>query len=832
MVSKLVSHFCPGLRIVLPIEQVLTELLQANQQHSCVVLQAPPGAGKTTRVPLALLESPWLHGKIILIQPRRLAVYSAAHRLAQQLGETPGHRVGYRTRYDRCVSEHNRIEVVTDGIFLAQIQRDPELRGIAMVLFDEFHERSVNVDLGLAFALEAQQLREPDTPLRLLVMSATLDGERLSQWLDAPLIQSLGRSYPVATHYRPIPRDRYPDQAICDVIEEALRREHGSLLVFLPGMREIRSVQRRLEESGLPDDLRLYPLHASLPKEQQQAALSPATAGTRKLVLATNVAETSITIEDVRVVIDSGQVRVARYDERRGLNGLHTEMVSAASAEQRRGRAGRTQPGVCYRLWAESRHASLKAFNDPEILTTDLQPIALELAQWGVHDLNDLTLLDRPPTDRLQRARESLRQLGALRDDDTISPFGRQLGQLGLPPRLAALVLNSQGSAVQEEAIRCAAILSEGDPMRQSADQFQADIHLRLGQLESGGPQRIKNLVKQIRQRLPKVASPPQQLTLSQALAKAFPDRIAQQREGHAQRYLMSNGKGVQLQRNDKLSAHRYLVILEAGGSDTEARVELACPITLDELKQALPNLLESRPAVYWDADRQAVTAQQQQRLAGLVLHQQPLPKPWPPEAQARLLAALVDARLEPLPWDNSSRQFCSRLNWIALQQPGAWPDFSMNTLCQEAQQWLLPFLENRYSFGELAEVPLLDALKNRLGWERLAQLDQQAPACWTLATGTHRIHYEHNTPTLRVRLQECYGLQNHPTLPGGCPLTLELLSPAQRPIQITRNLIAFWSGSYAEVAKEMRGRYPKHFWPDDPASAKPTTRTKRSMGG
>ena len=818
---------------MLPIEQVLPELLQTSQQHSCVVLQAPPGAGKTTRVPLALLECPWLQGRIILIQPRRLAVYSAAHRLAQQLGQAPGQSVGYRTRYDRCVSEQNRIEVVTDGIFLAQIQRDPELSGVAMILFDEFHERSVNVDLGLAFALEAQQLRESNQPLRLMVMSATLDGERLGQWLDAPLIQSLGRSFPVETLYRPVPRDRYPDQAICDVIEEALRREPGSLLVFLPGMREIRAVQRRLEESGLPDGAQLYPLHASLPKEQQQAALAPGTDGVRKLVLATNVAETSITIEDVRVVIDSGQVRVARYDERRGLNALHTEMVSAASAEQRRGRAGRTQSGVCYRLWGESRQASLKAFNDPEILTTDLQPIALELAQWGVHDLNDLTLLDRPPHDRLQRARESLRQLRALREDSSITPFGRQLGQLGLPPRLAALVLNSQGSAAELDAIRCAAILSEGDPLRQAADQFQADIHLRLTQLESGGQHRIKSLIKQIQQRLPKDATAGQgpSISLPQALAKAFPDRIAQQRTGHAQRYLMSNGKGVQLQRNDKLAAHRYLVILEAGGNETEARVELACPITEDELKQALPDLVLNTPAVYWDAERQAVSAQQQTKLGSLVLQQQPLPKPWPPQAQALLLESLINARLAPLPWDDASRQFCARLSWLAQQQPDTWPDFSLNALCQDADQWLSPFLEQHYSFSELVAIPLLDALKSRLGWERLAELERQAPSSWTLATGTHSIHYDNDTPTLKVRLQECYGLQVHPTLPNGCPLTMELLSPAQRPIQITRDLIAFWSGSYGDVAKEMRGRYPKHFWPDDPASATPTTRTKRSMG-
>ncbi|MEE2732911.1 MAG: ATP-dependent helicase HrpB [Pseudomonadota bacterium] len=841
-------------QLELPIEQVLPELLQVSEAHSAMVLQAPPGAGKTTRVPLALLACPWLKGKILLIQPRRLAVYSAAHRLAQQLGEVPGQTVGYRTRYDRCVSGHNRIEVVTDGIFLAQIQRDPELNGIAMVLFDEFHERSANLDLGLAFALEAQQLRDSDQALRLMVMSATLDGERLSRWLDAPLIQSQGRSHPVTTHYRPLPRDRYPEQAIAAVIEEALRTEQGSLLVFLPGMGEIRALQRRLEQSSLPDQVVVLPLHASLPREQQQAALTPAPAGQRKVVLATNVAETSITIEDVRVVIDSGQVRVARYDERRGLNGLHTERVSAASAEQRRGRAGRTQPGVCYRLWGEIQQASLKPFSDPELLTTDLQPIALELAQWGVPNPEDLTLLDHPPADRLLRARASLRQLGALREDDAITEFGRRLGQLGLPPRLAALVLNCQGSPVLVDAIRCAAILNEGDPLLQGQGQHQgqdsvrADILLRLAHLESSRHPRLHALVKQIQQRLPRApvtrAEPltqtqtqTQTLTpsLAQALAKAFPDRIAQQRSGHAQRYLMSNGKGVQLHPHDPLTGQRFLVILEAGGSATEARVELACPLTLEDIKQALPALLQTTEALFWEPPRQAVAAQQQLRLGSLVLQQHPLPKPWPPQTQAQtqtlLLEALREAQLAPLPWTQESRQFCARLLWLASRPGEAWPDFSPEALAQSADEWLEPFLEQRSSFAELEHLPLLDALKNRLGWARLAELDGRAPTHWTLATGTHPIDYSNRTPTLRVRLQECYGLQQHPTLPDGTPLTLELLSPARRPIQITRDLVAFWSGSYTEVAKEMRGRYPKHFWPEDPASAPATTRTKRAMG-
>jgi len=841
---------------------VLPQLLSACAEQPCVVLQAPPGAGKTTRVPLALLEQDWLQGTIIVIQPRRLAVYSAARRLAAQLGERlegqQGPQVGYRTRYDRCVSQHTRIEVVTDGIFLARIQRDPELQGVAMVLFDEFHERSVNVDLGLAFALETQQvLRDAANPLRLLVMSATLDGDRLSQWLQAPLIESHGRSFPVETHYRPQPRDRYPDQHIAAVISQALQQESGSLLVFLPGMGEIRAVQRRLEEQGLPPGVEVCPLHASLPREQQQAALVPAPAGQRKVVLSTNVAETSITIEDVRVVVDSGQARVARYDERRGLNALHTEMISAASAEQRRGRAGRTQPGVCFRLWAESRQASLKPFNDPEILTTDLQPIALELAQWGVHKLQDLTLLDYPPVERLQRARKALRQLGALSEDHSITAFGRRLGTLGLPPRLAALVLACQGTTAQDEAIRCVAILSEGDPMSRGAGPLPADIQLRLAQLETSAVKtesavvkRLRSLCQQIQQRLQHSATAEANsnnskttFNLPQALARAFPDRIARQREAGSLRYLLSNGKGAQLHKDDKLAAHPLLVVLDAGGSGSDASIQLACPITLPELQLALPELIVEQAQLSWDDDRQAVSGQQQLQLGPLVLQQHPLPKPWRAElaeqASQLLLQQLQARELAPLPWKHDCEQFCQRINWLAQQQSHKqqsqkqeqpWPDFSRRALSADAGEWLQPFLQQRTSLRELDDLNLLDALHNRLGWDRLAALEQQAPTHWQLATGQHPLYYDTGTPTLKVRLQECYGLQIHPTLPGGEAITLELLSPARRPLQITRNLQAFWQGSYREVAKEMRGRYPKHFWPDDPATSHATTRTKKHM--
>lgn len=829
---------------MLPIDQVLTPLLLQIEQQPSVVLQAPPGAGKTTRVPLALLQCPWLAGKIILIQPRRLAVYGAAHRLAYQLGETPGATIGYRTRYDRKLGNNTKIEIVTDGIFLAQIQRDPELNGVGLVIFDEFHERSASMDLGLAFALESQSaLRDQHNPLRLLVMSATLDGERLSQWLQAPLIQSQGRSFPVQTLYRPKPVNTYSDQHIGNVILEALRNQTGSLLVFLPGMKEIRAVIRVLENAALEDHIDILPLHASLPQDQQQRALQPAANERRKVVLSTNVAETSITIEDVCVVIDSGQVRVARYDERRGSNVLCTETICAASAEQRRGRAGRTQAGSCYRLWSAGKQATLLDFSDPEILTTDLAPIALELACWGAADASELTLLDAPEQAPMQRARNNLLQLGALRENNTITPFGKRLHQLGLPPRLAALLWSCRHSANLVDAVACAAVLSEGDPLRLPADQFQADIHLRLELLQQPNQhnrtsqhKRLHTLRKQLLMRVQQLAEtapadPEPNLSLAQALAQAFPDHIAQQRSNNKRRYRMSNGKGCQLQRNDKLSQHPYLVILETSGNGTDATVQLACSISQPALEQALGSQLQQKECLYWDQQKQAVTAEHQTCLGALVLDQKPLTKPWPDTAIDLLQNALLENHLEDLPWNDQSRAFCARLNWLATHKTTTWPDYSKAALIQEADNWLRPYLITCTSFKEVARINLLEALKSRIPWDAHTLAEQAAPEHWLLPTGTRpAINYQLPSPTLSARLQEFYGMQQHPTLPCGQKLTLELLSPAHRPIQVTQDLPGFWQGSYSEVAKEMRGRYPKHFWPDNPATATATTRTKRAM--
>ncbi|HVK99749.1 MAG TPA: ATP-dependent helicase HrpB, partial [Dongiaceae bacterium] len=713
-----------------------------------------------------------------------------------------------------------------------------------LVIFDEFHERSVNLDLGLAFALETQSaLRDEQDPLKLLVMSATLDGERLSRWLDAPLVASEGRVFPVETHYAPLPVNTWPEQHTANTILRSLQQDSGNLLVFLPGLRELQRVKQRLEESELPANTQVFLLHASLPQDVQEQAIAPTQNSERKIVLSTNVAETSVTIEGIRVVIDSGQVRVARYDERSAMEKLETQFISAASAEQRRGRAGRMEPGTCYRLWSETAHTQLQAFTDPEILHADLAPVALELAQWGSADFSGLPLLNPPPADRYGRAVALLQDLDALDTQQRITAQGRQLTALGMHPRLATLVWNQRNRDTASAAIACAAILGEGDPLRFDGDSAQANLHLRLalwqssaphGQLQRGTWQRIQQLTQQTAKRLQTTwdKSAADHGDIGSALAQAFPDRVAQLRADSQSRYRMANGKGVQLGRQDALAGSPYLVILETDGAGNEPRVRLACPLTLTQLKTALKSHLRKQDVIRWNETRNAVEAEQQLQFGALVLERNRLPQPWPDAAQQCLLQALAQNDLNDLPWTDHTQQLLARLQWLHQQQPEQWPDVSRAALRTTVDTWLLPFLNNIYSFADLQKIDLNDALKNVLEWSQWQALDTQAPVSLILPAGTTReLDYAaENGPVLRARLQEFYGLKEHPTLPNGQRILLELLSPAQRPIQLTRDLPGFWHGSYKEVAKDMRGRYPKHYWPDDPASAAATTKTKRNM--
>ncbi len=828
----------------LPIEAILDSLIQQFSQQQRLVIQAPPGAGKTTRIPLALLERISPKGKIVLIQPRRLAVYSAARQLASNLGEAVGNTVGYRTRYDKQVSKRTQVEVITDGLFVNQIQNDPELNGISVVIFDEFHERSTNMDLGLAFALETQgALRDAHDPLHILVMSATLNGEHLSQWLQAPLLVSDGRSFPVQTYYQPLPKDQYLERFIAALVAPCLQQEPGNILIFLPGMKQIRQLQKQLEQMALGDTVEILPLHASLPAQQQEKAILPCESGRRKVVLATNVAETSITIEDVRVVIDSGLARVSRYDERRGFNQLITEHISKASAEQRSGRAGRTQAGICYRIWGESKQQSLKAYGDPQILTDDLTPIVLQLARWGVTDGTQLMLLDQPAKDMYERAQQFLLELGALQTNFTISELGRTLSSLPLPPRLGALVWRSRGYSHFTDCCFIAAVLSEGDPLSLPGDQFQSDLDLRLGLQrhndqygQSHRLKRVNQISKQLRQ-LVTDSNPKNTATdshhLSQALALAFPDRIAQQRQPGSHRYLLSNGKGVQLVRSDSLCQHPFLVVLDCDGDPREPYVKLACPIDLAQLRQSLSHQIQSSFRLDWDAEKKQVVAQNLEKLGQLSLSQKPVPKPWPltiqNQAQEKLLQAITVDQLEPLPWNDASEQLLSRIRWLHQQHPEQWPDASVETLIETAGRWLSPFLNECSSYKDLAGLDLHSALINILPWDQQQQLNAQAPSHWPLATGrSQRIDYsDQGGPLLSAPLQAFYGLNQHPTLPNGVPIRLQLLSPARRPLQITQDLPNFWAGSYVDIAKEMRGRYPKHHWPKQPELAQATEKAK-----
>jgi ATP-dependent helicase HrpB len=784
----------------------------------------------------------------MVIQPRRLAVYGAAHRMSELLEETIGQTIAYTTRYDRKGSPQSQIEVITEGIFLRMIQQDPELSGISTVIFDEFHERSVANDLSLAFALEAQQdLRDEATPLKLVVMSATLDGEALANWLQAPLIQSQGRAFPVATEYHSLHTGDQLATHIVKLICKAIAQHSGSLLVFLPGMGEINRVYQQLNTKDLPQQYQLYRLHSALPQVQQRAAINPPTPGLSKIVLTTNVAETSITIEGISIVIDSGLQRVSRYDERKGMNVLVTEKISLAAAEQRRGRAGRLSAGHCYRAWSESDHKSRRAFGDPEISHTDLLPVALELAIWGCNDGADLQLLTAPEAGALQRAQSTLVDMGAIRKNGTITTQGRHLAELGIHPRLAQLILTCQNNAQGSAACATAAILSEGDPLR-TQDRFPpVDLTYRLALWQSntaathhkGTWERIKKLAKQLMNKKqwawqPEALMDPQ---LAVPLARAFPDHIAQRRENPSasdehHRYVLANGKGVKLHAQDQLIGTDYLVVLDASGQHKEPWIRLAFALEKQQLETAVGEQITTINRVIWHKQKQAAESHRETRFHQLVLHKTVCPPEHPDALTACLFAAIQDQGVACLPWQTQDRHLQHRLQWLHQKRPNDWPDFSDATLQATLKKWLYPHLAGLTKLSETKQLDLSTILLSTLDWDKQKQLTQLAPASWLLPTGqTRAIDYnaEHG-PTLRARMQELYVMKNHPNLLGTLPITVEILSPANRPIQITQDLPGFWQGSYEAVAKEMRGRYPKHLWPVDPASTEATTKTRKQQ--
>lgn len=817
----------------LPINVVLPDLLAALDGAGRAVLVAPPGAGKTTGVPLALLDARWRqNGTILVLEPRRIAARGAASRMAQLLGEPLGKRVGLRARFDARESKETRILVVTEGVFTRMILDDPELSGIAAVLFDEFHERSLDADFGLALALETREALRPD--LRLVVMSATLDDKRIATLLgDAPVIASEGRTFPIETRYRGRdPNARIEDQ-IAAAIRAALASEAGSILVFLPGQGEIERVARMLEEGKLPPDAEICPLYGNLPPERQDAAIRPAPAGRRKVVLATSIAETSLTIEGVRIVIDSGLQRSPRYEPALGLSRLETIRVSRASADQRRGRAGRTEPGIALRLWDEAQDQGLIAFNRPEILDTDLSSFRLDCAIWGTKP-DGLKLLDPPPAATLQEAEKLLAGLGALDETGQITPHGRLLQRLPLAPRLGALVVEGARAGkyqanLGEAAAQVAALVGE-----RGIGGTDVDIAHRLDRLrreKSPRAQAVKGMAARwasLARETANTESATQPVSLGGLCALAFPDRVGKA-AGNGQ-FNLSNGRMAGFDPADALAGEAFIVALDMTGSAARGRITLAARIDRDEISRLLTHRIRTSDETSFDANAGALRRRRVMRLDALVLDSQILPVQ-PGEASARALArAAAKVGIDRLPWSKTQKQLRDRAGFLRQAEPDHWPDLSAEGLAATAENWLAPHLHDITGLSSI-DAPLLGAaLDALLPYNLRAELDREAPTHFVAPTGqAHPLRYEgEGAPFLAIRVQELFGLKTHPAIAHGkLPLTLELLSPAHRPIQITRDLPGFWKGSWAGVRTEMRGRYPKHPWPENPAEAPPTTRAK-----
>jgi len=813
----------------LPIDDALGDLTAALAANSTAVLVAPPGAGKTTRVPLALLDAPWLGTKkIIVLEPRRIAARASAERMAKTLGEKAGDTVGYRVRFGSKISRATRIEVVTEGIFTRQILDDPELSGVGAVLFDEFHERSLDADLGLALARDAQQgLRED---LRILVMSATIDGARVARLLgDAPVVESLGRAFPVETRYLGRKSDAPMERQMAEAIAMSLRAESGSVLAFLPGAAEIRRTETMLAERVHDPAVEIVPLFGALDAAVQDRAIQPAAKGRRKVVLATSIAETSLTIEGVRIVVDCGLSRVPRYEPDLGLTRLETVRASRAAVDQRRGRAGRIEPGVCYRLWDEPQTASLPAYTQPEILSADLSSLLLDLAQWGVRDPATLAFLDPPPGPALKEARDLLTELGALDADGRITDEGRSLRAMALPPRLARMIVDAGRFGRAEEAAEIAAILTE-----RGLGGDSADLDARRDAFRRDRSQRATS-ARQMAQRWAGQAasSPPLpqgqgELSAGVLLAFAFPDRVAKNRGNGS--FTLANGRGATVEQSSALARAPYLAVGELTGTAAQGRILLAAPITLAEIEQHFGAHIVDADEVSFDRAAMALRARRRRSLHAITLSE--APRTLTPSAEtARVLAdGLIAAGLDRLPWSKQLEQWRGRVMFLRKAEGEPWPDLSDAALAERREDWLVPALFDKIGLKDFSTGDLSDALMNRLPWELRARLDREAPTHFEAPTGSRLpIDYDaEQGPTIAVRLQELFGLTTHPSVAGGAvPLVLELLSPAHRPVQVTRDLPGFWRGSYAGVRADLRGRYPRHPWPEDPASAPPTRRAK-----
>ena len=855
----------------LPIDDLLPEVKAALAAGRGAVIVAEPGAGKTTRVPLALLDESWLAGrKIVMLEPRRLAARHAARYMARSLGESVGETVGYRVRADARVGSRTRIEVVTEGVLTRMLQEDPALSDAGLVIFDEFHERSLHADLGLALCLQARELFRED--LRIVVMSATLEAEPVAALLGgAPVLTSPGRSYPVETVYvshrsgalatagagfgglggrdSGIPA-AFWERDVVEVIMRALAEREGDALVFLPGMAEIRRVEERLREALEGRPVIVAPLHGALPQEAQDRALAPAPHGSRKVVLSTSVAETSLTVEGIRIVIDSGWMRVAKFSPRTGMTRLETVPVSRASADQRRGRAGRVAPGVCYRMWSEEDHARLAPANRPEILEADLAGLVLELAVWGVDDPGELAWLNPPPEAAWRQAKELLETLGALDGTGRVTEYGRRMAALGVHPRLAHMMLAAAEMGRARLACELAVLLGGRDVLRGEAAR-DADIRRRIEAMRGKGDgaddkalammreearmlyRRLIELQGQADAENDGVGRGPDAKAEGRGvsgdpddcgilLAFAYPDRIGRRRPDG--RYLLSGGRGAVLPENQPLSRSEFLVAAELDDAGADGLIRLAAPLDGDWMR-ALERFIRRETEVRWDAESRAVRARERLRIGAVTLRETPAANPDPDAVAEALLAGVRESGLELLPWTRETRQFCQRAQFMRRLDP-SWPDFSEEALRDTLPEWLGPHVAGMRSAADLQRLDLRAALASRLTWEQRRWLDEWAPTHLTVPSGS-RLPVDYSDPegpVLAVRLQELFGLAETPRIAGGrVPVTLHLLSPAMRPVQVTRDLASFWRTTYAEVRKELKGRYPKHDWPEDPLAASPS---------
>lgn len=805
---------------LLPVASILPQLLHALQQSPQVLLNAPTGAGKSTWLPLQILRDGGINGRILLLEPRRLAARNVAQRLAELLGEKPGETVGYRMRAETCVGPATQLEVVTEGILTRMIQHDPELSGVGLVILDEFHERSLQADLALALLLDVQQGLRDD--LKLLIMSATLDNDKLQRLLpDAPVVISEGRAFAVDRRYQSLPAHQRFDEAVAIATAELLRNESGSLLLFLPGVGEIQRVQNHLAER-VADDVLLCPLYGALPLSEQRRAILPATQGKRKVVLATNIAETSLTIEGIRLVVDSAQERVARFDVRSGLTRLITLRVSQASMTQRAGRAGRLEPGVCVHLLAKDQAERATAQSEAEILQSDLSSLLLELLQWGCNDPSQLSWLDTPPAVNLAAARRLLTQLGALADE-RLTAKGQKMAALGNDPRLAAMLVAADSDDEVATAARLAAILEE-PPRGGGGDLMQA-----FTRSQGSWQQRSQQLCKRLKRR----AGQPDSDAIPALLAQGFPDRIARRR-GQEGRYQLANGMGAMLDADDALNRHEWLIapLLLQGNASPDARILQACALDIDALVARCPQLIQQSDTIEWDDTQGTLKALRRSQIGQLTLSVRPLAKPSEEELHRAMLTGIREKGLSVLNWTNEAEQLRLRLQCAARWLPeDAWPAVDDASLLAALESWLLPHMSGVHSLRGLKSLDIHQALLEWLPWSLRQRLVSLLPTHYTVPTGSRiAIRYDdENPPALAVRMQEMFGEASTPTIAEGrVALVLELLSPAQRPLQITRDLSAFWQGAYREVQKEMKGRYPKHVWPDDPANTAPTRRTKK----